>query len=84
MENNKLLEITKENLNSTDVIIRHTFELVDNVYNYRIDFNPNLIEKLHEEVSSNNESNSISAEMVPQLPITFTEKLFYNFRNNKI
>lgn len=58
------------------MIVRHNFEMVDNILQYRLEINPNLIEKYHEDLSTANENNTIEGELVPKLPLSATEKLF--------
>jgi hypothetical protein len=77
------MEITNSSLNSGNVIIRHTYELVNNLLYYKIEYNPNLIGKFHEHISSE-EGNEISGELVPKLPASLAERLFYNLGNRKI
>lgn len=76
-ESNKFFEITRECINSTDIIVRHNFELVDGILHYKLEVNPNLVEKHHEDLSTPNEDNSIGSELIPKFPSSFTEQLFH-------
>ena len=76
-ESSKFLEITRSSLNSTDIIVRHNYELVDGQLQYRLEINPNLIEKYHEDLSTPNEDNTIGSELVPKFATTFTETIFH-------
>jgi hypothetical protein len=45
-----------------------------------MEINPNLIEKYHEDISA--VDNVVEGELIPRLPLSFTEKLFYNLAKN--
>lgn len=74
----KLMQITQESLNSTDFVLRHNYELVGEKLEYRLEINPNLIEEHYEELSTPNPDHVIRGELVPQIPLTYTERMFYN------
>ena len=42
---------------------------------YRLEVNPNLIDNYHEDILLI-DGNEMSCELVPKLPLTFTEKMF--------
>ncbi len=79
-EGTKFDEILNSSINSSDIIVRHNYELVNNVFQYRMEVNPNLADKFHE--CLNKDQVEIGSELVPQLPLTFTEKLFIEFGKN--
>ena len=79
-EGTKFEQVLQSSINSSDIIVRHNYELVDNVFQYRLETNPNLIGKYHEDMSK--EQEEISSELVPKLPLTFTEKLFIELGKN--
>ena len=64
------------------MIVRHNFEIVENTLQYRMEINPNLKSLYHEEVSTANEDGSIGGELVPKLPLSFTERLFIQIGKN--
>lgn len=82
-EKNPLIdEVTKSSINSTQIVVRHNYEIVDNVLQYRLEINPNLIEKYHEDLESSNGDHSISSELVPTLPLSLTERFYFNLAKN--
>ncbi len=48
-----------------------------------MEVNPNLVEKYHEDVSTDNEDNSIEGELVPTLPLSYTERFFLQLGKNQ-
>ena len=64
----KFSQIINSSINSTNIIIRHNYELVDGILQYRMEVNPN--QESHEEV------DEASGELVTNLPLSFTERFF--------
>ena len=75
-------DVLKSSINSTDLIVRHNYELVGGVLQYRLELNPNLIDRYHEDLSTPNEDNTITGELVPKLPLSHTERFFLNLARN--
>jgi hypothetical protein len=72
-------EIINPSISSTDIIVRHNYEVLGNVLQYRFEVNPNLSVRYHEEIEG---GQDISSELVPKLPLTFTERFFIQLGNN--
>ena len=72
-------QIINPAISSTDIIVRHNYEVVGDVLQYRLEVNPNLAERYHEEIQGGQE---ISSELVPKLPLTYTERFFIQLGKN--
>lgn len=83
-DSEKLNQVIKPSIEDTEIVVRHNFELIDNEFVYRLEINPKLIEQYHEEIVLKNGKDQISSELVPRLPMSFTERLFYNLPSLKI
>ena len=75
----KFDQIIQPSINNSEIIIRHNFEKVGGVLQYRMEVNPNLKGLYHECLG---DSTEISSEVVDKLPLTFSERLFIQFGKN--
>ncbi len=82
-ENPTFDDILNPSINSSSLIVRHNYEMSNGVLQYRMEINPNLVEKHHEDISTANEDNSIESEIVPILPLAWTQRLFLELGKNK-
>jgi hypothetical protein len=63
--------------------MRHNYELLDDQLVYRVEINPKLADQYHEELDlgdGDSVTSVTSSELLPVLPKTLTERLFYNVR----
>ena len=76
-------EVLNPSISSSNLVLRHSYEIVGGILQYKLEFNPNLIDQYHEDVSSANEDNTIEGELVPTLPLSMTERFFIQLGRNK-
>ena len=78
--NGEINQILENDITNTNIILRQSFTLENSTLNYKIEINQKLINLLPEEIKSNEEL--IEAEVVPVLPLTLTERLFFQLGRN--
>lgn len=68
---NSLFEVTKEDIQNTDIVFRLRFQLANEALFYRVDVNQNLRGEHHEWLEESH------TELVPANTFTWTDRLFY-------
>ena len=72
-------QIIDPSINNSEIIVRHNYEMVGGVLQYRLEVNPNLSQNYHENLG---ETTEASSELVDKLPLSFTERLFIQMGKN--
>jgi hypothetical protein len=77
-ESEGITDIIKPDIRDTKIILRHNYIIENSKLHYQIDVNPNFLDKQHEDFYPLNQSATIGSELVPQLPLSWAERIFFN------